>query len=253
MSKHEPAGDSATLKELLRELLGQIDPALARLGPEKIAELLAQVQHPTEPVSPQAGNGLRWQDKMIEQRIPAGASVLDLGCGDGQLLARLASTKQVRGQGIELDAEAVFQCVERGVAVFQSDLDAGLKGFADHSFDYVVLEETLQTLRRPTEMLREMLRVGRLGIVSFPNFGYWRVRLDLAIRGRMPVTSWLPYRWFDTPNIHLLCLQDFLDWAQEEHVRIVEDHVLTDGHVRPMQPQDNLYAEEVLLVVERAQ
>ncbi len=176
--------------------------------------------------------------------------MLDLGCGNGELLARLIQVKGVRGQGIELDAPAVFQCVARGVPVFQSDLDHGLRGFADQSFDYVVLEETLQTLHRPVDVLREMLRVGRRGIVSFPNFAYWRVRLGLAMTGQMPVTVDLPYRWFDTPNIHLFTLQDFLDWARSSNVRIVESFALADGQVRALRDGDNLYAEEVLSVVE---
>jgi methionine biosynthesis protein MetW len=127
-----------------------------------------------------------------------------------------------------------------------------LKGFADQSFDYVILEETLQTLHHPTEVLSDMLRVGRTGIVSFPNFAYWRVRLDLALRGRMPVPDTLPYRWHDTPNIHLLTLGDFLDWARDHGVNIAAGHALVEGDVRPLHDKDGLYAEEVLLVVEKA-
>ena len=193
----------------------------------------------------------RWQDTIIESEIPAGASVLDLGCGDGQLLARLIQDKRVRGQGIELDAASVFECIARGVPVLQSDLDAGLKGFADQSFDYVVLEETLQTLHRPADVLAEMLRVGRTGIVSFPNFAHLRVRLSLALTGRMPLTPTLPYKWYDTPNIHLLSLSDFLDWAQEHGATVVRGYALADGRVRPLAADDNLRAEEVLLVVQR--
>ena len=115
----------------------------------------------------------------------------------------------------------------------------------------MVLEETLQTLRRPVELLQEMLRVGKRGIVSFPNFGFWKVRLDLLLRGQMPVTERLPYRWYDTPNIHLLCLQDFLDWVHQHQVKVAEAHVFAEGKVRPMQEGDNLYAEQCLLVVER--
>jgi len=194
---------------------------------------------------------LRWQDRLIEAIVPHGASVLDLGCGGGELLHRLIEHKHVRGQGVELDPAAVNQCVARDVPVVQADLDEGLRGFADQSFDYVVLEETLQTLHRPVAVLGEMLRVGRRGIVSFPNFGHWRVRLDLAVRGRMPISDRLPYRWHDTPNIHLFTLRDFLDWARQNRVRIVEAHALVDGAHRPLQPQDDLHAEEVLVVVEK--
>jgi len=193
----------------------------------------------------------RWQDAAIEDEIPEGASVLDLGCGRGELLARLARTKRARCQGVELDAEAAFECVERGVPVLQADLDEGLGGFPDRSFDFVVLEETLQTVRRPMRVLDEMLRVGRRGIVSFPNFGFWRVRFGLALTGRMPVTEKLPYQWYDSPNIHLFTLQDFTDWAARAAVRIVRGRVLADGVLRELRAEDNLHAEEVLLVLER--
>lgn len=245
-----PPTTLAGRKKLVRALLSQMDPAMGRLTDAQVESLL-QRWHSAEPVQPNADRAARWQDHVIEDRIAAGASVLDLGCGDGHLLARLIDAKRVRGQGIELDAQAVLRCVAHGVPVLQSNLDEGLRGFSDLSFDYVVLEETLQTLHRPIDVLQDMLRVGRRGIVSFPNFGFWQVRLDLALRGRMPVTEYLPYRWYDTPNIHLFCLQDFLDWTSAAGVQIVEGHVLTDQQqVRPMQDGDNLYAQEVLFIVQ---
>lgn len=193
---------------------------------------------------------LRWQDALIEREIPVGASVLDLGCGDGLLLERLATVRNVRGQGVEFDPDAVVRCIARGVPVFHADLDQGLKGFPDGSFDYVVLEETLQTLHRPMAVLREMLRVGRHGIVSFPNFGYRKVRANLAERGRMPVTPGLPHQWHDTPNIHLFTLQDFLDWARDNGVAILRGYAQEEGAVRELSEDDNLLAEEVLLVTQ---
>lgn len=235
----------------IASLLRQLDPALD----EK--EALAKAGNFAAGASTLAsalslpGRGSSWQDTLIEQIIENRSSVLDLGCGGGQLLDRLIRHKHVRGQGVELDPAAVFECVEGGVPVFQSDLDAGLKGFQDHSFDYVVLEETVQTLHRPAELLQDMLRVGRTGIVSFPNFGHWRVRIDLTLQGRMPVTPTLPYHWFDTPNIHLLTLKDFMDWALESKVRIVSGHALCEGAVRPLAERDEIYAEEVLLVITR--
>ena len=242
----------AMLRELARLLSIKTDPALLGVGSDKLGEFLSRVGTSAPRVTGPDGKPLlRWQDDLIEERIPAGATVLDLGCGSGELLSELIERKRVHAQGVELDADAVFQCVARGVPVFQADLNQGLKGFPDDGFDYVILEETLQTLRRPDEVLREMLRVGRHGIVSFPNFAYWRVRLDLGIRGRMPVTEWLPHRWYDTPNIHLFTLQDFLDWSEVEGVRIVEAYVLAEGKVRKLEPADNLHAEEALFVVER--
>ena len=192
-----------------------------------------------------------WQDEVIEKLITKGASVLDLGCGDGQLLERLIKAKNVRAQGMEIDAELVMKCVERGVPVVQRDLDDGLSGFPDHSFDYVVLEETLQTLNRPHDMLSDMLRVGRRGIVSFPNMAFWRVRMELAIVGRMPSVGNRSFRWFETPNIHPFTLQDFLDWAQVAQVHVVKGWVLSQGEVRQMRAEDNLLAEEVVLVIDR--
>jgi methionine biosynthesis protein MetW len=230
-----------------RMLLQRMDPSLAKMNAQQLERLLTGGDAPAEEIS---GQQARWQDDLIEQRVPTGSSVLDLGCGSGDLLVRLMERKAVRGQGVELEASAVFECVARGVPVVQCNLDEGLKGFSNQSFDYIVLEETLQTLHRPIELLKEMLRVGRRSIVSFPNFAYWQVRFELALRGRMPITPRLPRRWYNTENIHLLTLQDFLDWTEENHVRIVEGHALANGAVRPLQPADNLYAEEALLIVE---
>lgn len=226
----------------------RLDRSLCAQGRDLLAEyrtLLARAK------DARPAGASRWQDDLIERELQPGASILDLGCGNGDLLVRLTRMKKVRGQGIELDAPSVIRCVEQGVAVFQADLDEGLKGFPDRSFDVVVLEETLQTLHRPLKVLDEMLRVGRLGIVSFPNFGYWRVRLSLTLEGRMPVTERLPYRWHDTPNIHLLTLQDFLDWAAGAGVRVVKAFALAGGCARPMEADDNLNAEEALFFLAR--
>ena len=233
--------------ESLKPLLAKLDPALGHLTRDEIAAALGY-----QPESGQApGAAARWEDDLIIEIIPKGARVLDLGCGDGQLLQKLHNQKAVKGQGVELNQAEAFAAIARGAPVLQINMDEGLKELADHTFDYVVLEETLQTLKHPADLLQEMLRVGRRGIVSFPNFGFWKVRLDLLLRGRMPVTEGLPYRWYDTPNIHLLCLQDFLDWVHQHHVTIAQAHVFAEGHIRPMQDGDNLYAEQCLLVLER--
>jgi methionine biosynthesis protein MetW len=213
---------------------------------EELARLLA-----TRPALPRTVSATRWQDEIIAKEIPQGARVLDLGCGDGALLQRLMRERGVRGQGLEIDPEAVFQCAERGVPVIQADLDEGLRQFPDHTFDVVVLEETLQTLTNPHEMLAEMLRVGRRGIVSFPNFAHWRVLVDLVTHGRMPVTEQLPFPWYETANIHPFTLQDMLDWSAEAGVRLVSGYAYDNGTVRPLGADDNLHAEEVLIVVER--
>ena len=196
--------------------------------------------------------GQRYDHRLIEQHIPEGASVLDLGCGAGTLLSRLIREKRVRGQGVEIDSTKVLECVANGVPVFQANLDLGLGGFPDGSFDFVVLEETVQTLNRPLPVLQEMVRVGRQGIVTFPNFGHWQMRLDLALNGRMPVTRAFPYEWYESPNIRPLTLQDFDACVRGQGMRIVEGHSVVGNTVRPLEPDDNLFAEEVMLIIEKA-
>ena len=239
----------------------RIDPGLLahreveRLPPGlfewRVAEVvqLASSRHSQAVNRPRAVS--RWQDEVITQEIQSGARVLDLGCGDGQLLDRLQRERQIRGQGVEIDANAVLAATRRGVSVFQADLGEGLSRFPDGSYDVVILEETLQTLAKPRLMLGEMLRVGRQGIVSFPNFAHWRVVVNLVAHGRMPVTERLPYPWYDSDNIHPFTLQDLLDWVDASGVRIVSGHSLSEGSVRTLRPEDNLHAEEVLVVVER--
>jgi methionine biosynthesis protein MetW len=158
--------------------------------------------------------------KLIEDLVPAGSTVLDLACGDGELLSELIEEKHVRGSGVEIDQAAVEKCIARGLSVFHGDLDAGLADFTDQSHDVVILSLSLQQLRRPRMIIREMVRVGRLAIVSFPNFAHWSTRLQLLLAGRMPVTSDLPYQWWDTPNIHLCTIQDFSALCREEGLRI---------------------------------
>jgi methionine biosynthesis protein MetW len=231
------------------------DRGLARL-PEglferRTAEIVALMKARQAEAAPGA-TATRWQEEIISREVPMGASVLDLGCGDGFLLERLIRERNVRGQGVEIDADQVFSCVDRGVPVIQADLGAGLAWCPDKAFDVVVLEETLQTLHNPREVLDEMLRVGRRGIVSFPNFAHYRVVVDLAARGRMPVTEQLPYHWYESANIHLLTLRDLLDWASSSAVRIVSGYVLVDGIPRELRADDDLVAEEVLVVVERS-
>jgi methionine biosynthesis protein MetW len=176
-------------------------------------------------------------------------SVLDLGCGDGLLLKHLRETRNVRGYGIELEDEKVIASVANGVNVLQGNLEGGLAGFDSGSFDYVILSLTLQAVRHTEEIVREMLRVGREAIVTFPNFGHWRHRWQV-IRGRMPVSDELPYQWYDTPNIHLCTLRDFETFCATHGIRILQRLVLDEGE--PVSVLPNLRGSLAVFRFEKA-
>jgi len=185
----------------------------------------------------------------IANWVKPGARILDLGCGDGSLLRYLNEQRGGIGYGVEIDDEGILACARNGVNVIQGDLERGLSGFADGSFDYVILSLTLQAVRSSERIIREMLRVGRQGIVTFPNFGYWRNRLDVIL-GNMPVSDNLPYRWFDTPNIHLCTITDFEEFCRSHGVRILERIVMRDGSAVSFLP--NLLGSLAVYRFERA-
>lgn len=168
----------------------------------------------------------------IGRWVGQGSRVLDLGCGDGALLGYLRDVRQTRGVGVEISDERVIACVERGVDVIQQNLDDGLAMFGEKQFDTVVLSQTLQAVHQTEHVLKEMVRVGHTGVVSFPNFGYWPHGWSI-LRGRMPVTGQMPYAWYDTPNIHLCTLKDFEDLCEKLGLQILErvtfgpDHEVT--------------------------
>jgi methionine biosynthesis protein MetW len=157
---------------------------------------------------------------VVANMVAQGARVLDVGCGDGELLRLLAETRGIDGRGIEISREGVNDCVAKGLAVVQGDADVDLADYPDDAFDYVILSQTLQATRRPRWVLEQMLRIGRHAIVSFPNFGHWRIRMQLLRRGRMPVTEYLPHSWYDTPNIHHCTIHDFVDLVRALNARM---------------------------------
>lgn len=164
----------------------------------------------------------------IAEWVKPRSRVLDLGCGDGSLLKYLKEQRSTSGLGVEIDDASILACVRNGTNVVQSDLERGLSDFEDNSFDYVILSQTLQTVRHSERIIREMLRVGLEGIVTFPNFGYWKNRLQVAA-GRMPVSANLPFQWYDTPNVHLCTISDFERFCRERGVRVIKSKVLTNG------------------------
>jgi SAM-dependent methyltransferase len=169
-------------------------------------------------------------ENALAQLVPMGARVLDLGCGDGAMLAHLQATRGCSGYGVEIDDANVLACVQRGVNVIQLNLDEGLAMFDDASFDVVLQIDTLQHLRNAEVMLRETARVGRIGIVAFPNFGHWPNRLSV-LQGRMPVTKRLPYQWYDTPNIRVGTHADLGTLARKNGLRVIDSFGLQDGEV----------------------
>lgn len=172
----------------------------------------------------------------IARWIAPGAKVLDLGCGDGALLGYLRDTQNVRGYGVERDDANVLACIQNGINVIQMNLEEGLAGFEDHSFDVVILSQTLQAVYQTERIVLEMLRVGKEAVVTFPNFGYWKHRLQLVIGGRMPVSENLPYQWYDTPNVHLCTISDFDAFCRSHGIHIRERLVLTEGRTVKLAP-----------------
>jgi methionine biosynthesis protein MetW len=164
---------------------------------------------------------------IIESWVANRNRVLDLGCGDGEMLASLIEARKVRGYGIDIADDNVLACVKRGVNVIQSDLESGLAGFADHSFDTVILSQTLQQIHRVETIINEMLRVGREVIVTFPNFAYWRHRVQLGVRGTMPVSKTLPYDWYNTPNVRMFTVREFDRFCVARGITVIDREVMS--------------------------
>ncbi|MCU0918418.1 MAG: homoserine O-acetyltransferase [Planctomycetes bacterium] len=190
--------------------------------------------------------------ELIGSLIEPGSTVLDVGCGDGELLAKLTADRRIQGKGIELDQDLVLGCVGRGIAIIQRDVERGLASYGDKSFDYVILSQTVQTIKDPERVFRELLRVGRKVIVSFPNFAHWRCRLQLLLTGKAPVTRQLPFRWYNSPNIHCLSLRDFEELCHKLGVAIERRVPLVKTSASPVRFGPNLFAEQVIYVTSKA-
>jgi methionine biosynthesis protein MetW len=202
---------------------------------------------------PVAAAQLRQDLSLIADMIEPRSRVLDIGCGDGALLAYLTRQKSVDGRGIELSQSGVNACVGHGLSVIQGDADRDLEAYPNAAFDVVVLSQTLQATRQPRKVVEALVRIGRRAIVSFPNFGFWRIRLGLLIKGRMPLSNCLAYPWYETPNIHLCTIHDFVALCDEIGVQI-ERSVTLDHHGQPysLDPRGslaNLLAEQGVFVL----
>lgn len=195
---------------------------------------------------------LRLDLQLIGDLIADRSSVLDLGCGSGELLQKLIHEKKVQGHGVEISEKFIYDCIAKGVPVVHANLDEGLFDYPDHSFDYVILSRTLQVVRRPTFILKEMLRVGKICIVSLPNFGHWKIRGQLFFLGRMPKTGELPFEWYETPNIHLSTIKDFKAFCRKESIQLIRQINLGKerkvGGLANLIP--NLFAELAIFVLQ---
>ncbi len=192
---------------------------------------------------------LRFDHKIIGDIISPGTTVLDLGCGDGDLLEYLVLRKNVKGTGVEISEEAIYSCVEKGLSVSHGDIDSGLKDYPDDQFDYVIFNQTMQQVNKPSEAINEALRIGRKVIIGFPNFCYIRSRFQLSILGHVPVTDSLPYTWYDTPNRHFLSIKDFLKFCRDNSISIEKKFFLSENRIIRFFP--NVFALNAIFQISR--
>ena len=194
-----------------------------------------------------ASKDIHLDHRIIYSIIEPASRVLDLGCGEGDLLYPLVRDKQVRAQGIELDDKAIQECVKKGLSVFQDDIENSLREYPDRSFDYVILNQSMQEVKKVDLVIQEAMRIGNKVIVGFPNFAYIKSRLMLFFRGKSPITGSLPYLWFDTPNVRFLSITDFKNFCEEKNIRIVEAHYLGEKEIVYLWP--NLLALNAIFVL----
>lgn len=197
--------------------------------------------------------GLKPNYDIVSQLITPNSSVLDLGCGEGTLLKTLMDTKHVNGLGIEIDQNLVVKALEKGLQVIQSNIDDGLDYFENKMWDFVILNQTLQSTTKPEFVVDEMLKIGKKIVVSFPNFAYWRVRFDLFFNGTMPKSKFLPFEWYNTPNIHLLTIKDFFVFCKKRDITIEKAIYCTNGHIKRSisKATANFFSEEAIFLISR--
>lgn len=189
-------------------------------------------------------------DRLIMDQIGRKSRVIDLGCGDGRLLCRLRDELNCSVQGVELDHREVIEAISKGMPVIQSDLDHGLKEIPDRSFDFAVLSQTLQQVRHPRELLSEMLRIAHRAVILVPNYGHWRIRLQIMLQGRAPITGSLPYDWYNTPNLHFLSMIDFRELCEQMRFKIVHEIPIVRGKAASGAWAVNMRADNALYVLE---
>lgn len=194
-------------------------------------------------------NNIRPDHRIILEMVEPGSTVLDLGCGAGELLYILIKEKNTRGQGIEIDNQAIYKCVARGLSVFHGDIDTGLSEYRDKSFDYVILNQSLQQVRHADAVLEDALRVGKKVIVGFPNFAYYKSRAQIFFHGKTPVTSSLPYQWYETPNLHFLSISDFKSYCRFKDIKIKRSFYVGGGNRVSIFP--NLFAESGVFLISK--
>jgi methionine biosynthesis protein MetW len=192
---------------------------------------------------------MRLDYRVIADWVRPEASVLDLGCGDGELLSILVKEKGVRANGIEIDEQAIYKCVEKGLSVVHEDIEEGLSGYPDESFDYVVMNGSIQQVKKPDTVFKESLRVGKELIVGFPNFSHYSTRLQILFSGKVPITPSLPYQWYDTPNLHFLSISDFRDYCRLRGLKIEASVFLSKD--RRVGLFSNLFAEQGLFLLSK--
>jgi methionine biosynthesis protein MetW len=199
--------------------------------------------------TPSESKPIKFEYQVILDWVSQNAVVLDLGCGDGVLLSLLINRKKIKAQGIEINEQAIYTCVEKGLSVFHGDIDSGLADYSDNSFDYVILDQTFQEVKKPDVVLQESLRVGKQVIVGFPNFAYYSNRFQLALKGKTPVTPSLPYLWYETPNLHFLTIVDFIEYCHRRNITIKKTAFVRND--KPITRYPNLFAQIGLFLLRK--